>query len=205
MTLALGERTGRTHGSGQEFYSIDEYSPSVERKNIFWKRIAALPDERLLVKVREANIPSSLSIGLIRTVDRGEDELRWMDLVCEGCGIIGKNIFGLGCEVNLLFSSGNSVVRLEASDLSELSESIMQMSQSVKNDVESTSEILSNSDVCITGLKELEVDLLALAIAKKPSLLIEDKGTFPRTIGNLSIIYTGNQDVTGLINRVLGI
>ncbi|MDA4111606.1 MAG: hypothetical protein OK439_03645, partial [Thaumarchaeota archaeon] len=30
MALALGEKIGRTHGSGQEFYSIDEYTPSVE-------------------------------------------------------------------------------------------------------------------------------------------------------------------------------
>ncbi|HXQ93073.1 MAG TPA: hypothetical protein VN739_08705 [Nitrososphaerales archaeon] len=205
MTLALGERTGRTHGSGQEFYSIDEYSPSVERKNIFWKRIAAMPDERLLVKVREANIPRSLSIGLIRTSDRGQEELAWMDLACEGAGVLGKNIFALGCEVNLIFNSEDKVVRLEASDLPELSEAIMQMSLSEKTDIETTSEILSDSDLCVTGLRELEMDLLALAVARKPSLLIEDKDTFPRTIGNLSVIYSGNQDVTGLINRVLGI
>jgi len=205
MTLALGERTGRTHGSGQEFYSIDEYNPSVERKNIFWKRIASLPDERLLIKVREANIPRSLTIGLIRTSDRGQEELRWMDLACEGAGVLGKNIFGLGCEVNLIFNSGNAVVRLEASDLPELSEAIMQMSLSEKTDIETTSEILSESDLYVTGLKELEVDLLALAVARKPSLLIEDRDTFPRTIGNLSVIYSGNQDVSGLINRVLGI
>ena len=90
-----------------------------------------------------------------------------MDIACEGAGILGKNIFGLGCEVKLIFNSGNAVARLEASDLSELGEAIMQMSLSDKNDIESTSEILSDSDVCITGLKELEVELLALAIARK--------------------------------------
>lgn len=203
ISLALGEKAGRTHGSGQEFYSIDEYSTSVERKNIYWKKIAALPDERLLVKIREANIPQFLSLGLVRTVDRESGELEWIDLACEGAGTLGMNIFSLGCGLILVFCSEGRVVRLEARDILEFRENLMQMSRSELSDDERTSQIVHESDICITGLKELEEDLLALEIARKPSLLIEDKGSYPNKVGNLSLIYTGKEDVSDLVNRVI--
>ena len=205
MALALGEKIGRTHGSGQEFYSIDEYNSLVERKNIFWKKIASMPDERLLVKVRESNIPKFLTIGLIRTSQRGEEEqLEWTDRACEGISLLGKNIFALGCSVNLVFQSPTGPVRLEALDLPELSDAVMQLSLGQVSDVESTSELLYKSDICVTGLKELDADLLAVAIARKPCLLIQDKDTFPAVIGNLSVIFTGEEDVSELVEKVVG-
>lgn len=203
ISLALGEKAGRTHGSGQEFYSIDEYSTSVERKNIYWKKIASLPDERLLVKIREANIPQFLSLGLIRTVDRESGELEWMDLACEASGALGMNIFSLGCGVILIFCSEGRVVKLEATDVMEFCENLMGMSRSQMLDDEQTSEILHESEICITGLKELEEDLLAMEVARKPSLLIVDKASYPKRVGNLSLIYTGKEDVSDLVNRVI--
>ncbi len=203
LTLALGERAGRTHGSGQEFYSIDEYNSSVERKNIYWKKIASLSDERLLVKVREANIPQSLSIGLVKTVDREQGELEWMDLACEGAGILGTNVFSLGCDVTLLFYSENTIARCEATDLLGFRECLMKMSRSQTSTTEKVSEIIDEADICITGLKELENGPLAMEVARKAALLIQDKDAFPKTMGNLSVIYSGSEDVAELVNRVV--
>jgi hypothetical protein len=203
LTLALGERTGRTHGSGQEFYSIDEYNPSVERKNIYWKKIASLPDERLLVKVREANIPHSVAIGLVKTSSRGPKDLEWMDIACEGAGILGTNIFSLGCDVILLFCSDDGIARCEASDLLEFREGLMQLSHSQASDTLRTSEILAEADICIAGFKELEDPLLAGEVARKPSLLIEDPDSHPRAVGNQSLVFTGTEDVGELVNRVI--
>jgi hypothetical protein len=206
MALALGEKIGKTHGSGQEFYSIDEYTTGVERKNIFWKKIASMPDERLLVKVRESNIPKFLTIGLIRTAQRSDQELLlWTDRACEGISLLGKNIFSMGCGVVLAFESSTGPNRLQAVDLPELSESVMQLSVGQISDVESTSELLYQSDICVTGLKELKVDLLALAVSRKPCLLIEEDGAqIPRTIGKLSVIFTGKEDVSELVEKVVG-
>ena len=206
MALALGEKIGKTHGSGQEFYAIDEYTPGIERKNIFWKKIASMPDERLLVKVRESNIPKFLTIGLIRTVLRGEQEqLVWTDRACEGISLIGKNIFSIGCGLNLVFESATGPIRLQALDISELAEAVMQLSVGQISDIESTSELLYQSEICVTGLKELNVDLLALAVARKPCLLIEEEEpTLPRTIGNLAVIFTGRENVSELVDKVVG-
>ena len=202
LTLALGERSGRTHGSGQEFYSIDEYNPSVEKKNIYWKKIASLPDERLLVKVREANIPQAITIGLVKTVPR-ETDLGWMDLACEAASDLGTHIFSLGCDVCLIFYKDEKISRLEAIDLQEFRESLMQMSRSQVAGMEFVSEILHECDICITGFKELEDGLLASEVARKPSLLIKDSEILPQTLGHLSLIYTGSEEVTELVNRVV--
>jgi len=202
LTLALGERSGRVHGSGQEFYSIDEYNPSVEKKNIYWKKTASLPDERLLVKVREANIPQAITIGLVKTVSR-ETDLAWMDLACEAAGDLGAHIFSLGCDVRLAFYRDERISRLEAEDLQEFRESLMQMSRSQVAGIEFVSEILHECEICVTGFKEVEDSLLASEVARKPSLLIKDGEILPQTIGNLSLIYTGTEDVTELVNRVV--
>jgi len=203
MTLALGERTGRAHGSGQEFYSIDEYNSSVERKNIYWKKIASLPDERLLVKVREANIPQALTIGLVRTVEREQKELQWMDLACEGAGNLGTHIFALGCDVILVFFSEGRIETYEATDPLEFREHLMKMSGSSLSDKEQTSEILNLSDICVTGFKELEDSLLALEVSRKPALLIKDPDSFPKAMGPLSVVYTGAEEMGELVNRVV--
>ena len=203
VALALGERSGRTHGSGQEFYSIDEYNPSVEKKNIYWKKIASLPDERLLVKVREANIPQAITIGLVKTVNRERMDLGWMDLACEAAALLGAHIFSLGCDVVLSYFKDEEIVRAEATDLLEFRECLMRMSRSQVSTREHTSEILDDCDICISGFRELEDDLLAIEIARKSSLLIKEGDTFPKTMGNLSIIYTGIEDVGGLVNRVI--
>jgi uncharacterized protein (DUF58 family) len=203
MTLALGERAGRTHGSGQEFYSIDEYNSSVERKNIYWKKIASLPDERLLVKVREANIPNFVTIGLVKTDPRQQNDLQWMDLACEAAAILGTNVFAFGCDVILTFYSGAEMQKLESSDALEFRESLMEMSQASPSQGEYTSEILNDCDICITGFAELKDNFLASEVSRRPSVLIKDAGEYPNTIGNLALIYTGSEDVSELVNRVV--
>ncbi|TLY10520.1 MAG: hypothetical protein E6K84_08865, partial [Thaumarchaeota archaeon] len=63
--VTMGEKPAGRRGAAQELYAIDEYHPFAETKEILWKRAAArTPDERLLIRVREANIPRSLKIGL---------------------------------------------------------------------------------------------------------------------------------------------
>jgi len=203
ITLALGERSGRSHGSGQEFYSIDEYNPSVEKKNIYWKKIASLPDERLLVKIRESNIPQAITIGLVKTVPRETGDLAWMDLACEGAGDLGSRIFSLGCDVNLIYFIDDKLINSGATDLLEYRQFLMQMSRSQLTGKDYVSEILYQCDICITGFKELEDNLLAGEVARKPALLIKEGDSLPHTLGNMSLIYSGNEDVEEIVNRVV--
>src|SRR2546426_1081849 len=70
--VTMGEKPAGRRGAAQELYAIDEYHPFAETKEILWKRAGArTPDERLLIRVREANVPRALKIGLLEAVERG--------------------------------------------------------------------------------------------------------------------------------------
>jgi uncharacterized protein (DUF58 family) len=205
ISVALGEREGGTHGIGLEFYSLDDYRGSTERKNIFWKKVASMPDERLLVKTRESNIPKTLSISLLRTDERDYDSLVWIDSACEGVALIGKLILQIGCDVEILFVSEGQVVSRVASNVSELSEAVMDMSAFGGSNLDNASLLLSKSDICVTGFREIQNALFASVVARKPSLLIEDAGAAPSKIGELAVIYRPDQDLSALVNRVVGL
>lgn len=205
LSVSLGELQGVTHGAGSEFYAIDEYTGITEKKDIFWKRVASMPDERLLVKMRVANIQKSISVALVNSGERNERYFEWIDSVCEGVGSLGKAALQIGCDVELKFWDGTKVVVVHVSELAELSEGIMQMSTSHPSMIDSISELLTESDIFVTGFKEIQNEHLAAELAMKPTLLIEDVGVAPDNIGDLSIIYDPNQNLNALLNRVVGI
>ena len=207
MSITLGERTGRTHGAGQEFYALDDYKTSSEKRDIMWKAVARMPDDKLIVRIRESNIPKTLSVGLVRTVPRKADEegLRWMDLACEGAGTLGQIILLIGCDVELIYKGAEKAESAYASNLHELSSAIMEMSSSGgPAEEEEILSIVSDSDICITGMKELEDELFARLLFRKPSLLISESEVAPIAVGNLSIVFTGTEDVNRLVNSVVG-
>jgi len=202
VTLSIGEREARSQGVDMEFYSVDQYTGATEMKNIFWKKVASMPDERLLLKTRAANIQKSVSIALIRKSERGEDSLGWMDAACEGIAQIGKSILKMGCDVAVMFAVGEQVVTEGASDLGELSEAIMTMSTSGICDPDSASLLLSRADICVTGFKEVQDKTFTSTVARKPTLLIEDPGVTLSKVGELTVIYKPYQDMTRLVSRV---
>jgi len=206
MTLTLGERTGRTRGSGQEFYALDEYSNQVEKHDIMWKAVARMTDEnKFVVKVRESNIPKTLKIGIVKYAKRRfEEELRWTDIACEGAGLLGYVVLLIGCDVELIYGGGDHAAVSHAADISELSSSIMEMSVSGETSSEETYSIISESDICITGMKELEEQLFANAVSRMPSLLVSEPEADVRVIGDRSVVFTGTEDVNPLVNAVVG-
>ena len=81
----------------------------------------------------------------------------------------------------------------------------MEMSTSHVSNLDNASSLLAGADICITGFKELQNELLASAVARKPALLIEDAGVTPNQISELSIIYSPYKNLSALVNRVAGI
>jgi hypothetical protein len=201
--LSLGELEGRSRGLGLEFYAIDRYTPSAERKNIFWRKVASLPDEKLLVKTRTANIQKTIAISLILASQRNEI-LEWTDSMCEGVAMIGKTILDIGCVARINYDTGIEIVSRDLTNLKELSEAIMEMSTAHVSDLESSSALLTMGDIYVTGFKELRYSLLGLAVARKPTLLIEDEGEIPTGVSDLAIVYKPFHDLSELVGGVSG-
>ena len=206
ISLTLGERAGKSAGYGQEFFALDEYRPSNERRAILWKRVARATDDKLVIKVRESNIPKTQKITLISWANRySAEKLRLVDLACEGAGLIGKTLLSIGCDIELIFVKEGEVRIAHATDIFELSRSLLEMSTSDLASDDQTYSLLSESDICITGLKELEESqAFASELASKPTLLIREEGATPQRISDLSLLFSGTEDVSKLIRGVIG-
>jgi hypothetical protein len=204
IMLSIGDRSAKTRGTGQEFYAVDEYKSAVEKRDIMWKKVAAMPDERLLVKIRESNIPHVIRVALLQMTERWPDSLTFMDLSCEGVALLGKHAFADGCDLELSFVAEGKAVSKLATEPGELSDAIMEMSSTETDRSQAVLELLSDCDICVTGLREIQDRTFANAIAKKPALLIKDDNTFPPNIDERAVIFDGAQDVSVLVSRVVG-
>lgn len=203
VRTSLGEREGYTQGLGLEFYSVDEYKGASEAKNIFWRKVAALPNEKLLVKLHAKSIHKKVTISLFQTSFR-EEFAQWMDHVCEGVALMGRAILQTGSDVELLFDHGGKVSSVLASDIDEFLEGIMEMSTSEPSALENAAVLIDESDICVTGFRELQDLSVAIAVAKRPALLIPDPWTSPSKIGEVAIVYDDDQDCQELVNKVVG-
>jgi hypothetical protein len=228
MPMTLGDRSLHSSGSSLELYALDQYHPYDETKNVLWKRVARMPDERLIVRIRESSIPKSIQIGFLQITDRFEDlaqpgakedekeaknaaELIWKDRVCEGLGAVGNNILALGCEINIIHTAKGSGRRPfetdvePAADLGDLSQAIMNIWGDPANgeNNENLFAVLDQCDLVVCGMRDLGDSEVALAIARKPCLLILEEWTIPELIGREALIYSGIEDVKRLVAKLV--
>ena len=201
--VTMGEKPAGRRGAAQELYAIDEYHPFAETKEILWKRAAArTPDERLLVRVREANIPRSVKIGLLEAVERGSGRAVWMDSTTEAIAAIGVTLLRAGTEVEVLRSSSGGVARLRASSPDELANLVVEMWTSI--DASHLPEVTAEADFLVTGSEELGRRAVSEAARGKPSLLIPGgSGTSPGRTTGRTIVYTGAESVVRIVSEVL--
>ena len=214
--FGFGERPTGYPGPGQELYGLDEYHPSGDTKDIIWKRVAKSPDETLIARVRESHVREFVRVGVVRFAERGEKRAEWIDKLCEALGFIGKEVFEMGATFTLLFPSpGGSergdggpdgggqggVAHMRATDINELAEAVM--SCSVAPTSIEIGHILDDSDFVVTGFRELEDAQLSEAILRKPTLLISDDESFPPTLGDRSVVYSGKENLFPLIRKLI--
>jgi hypothetical protein len=233
MPLTLGERSLHSPGSSLELYALDEYHPFSETKNVLWKRVARMPDERLMVRIRESSIPRTIQIGFIQVPDRFKDltsslkneesqakqvaELKWKDLTCEGLGAIGNNILAIGCKMEIVHTGtgdytsskiypipGLGLVEV-VEDLSDLTSALMNLWGEPDNGPgnERLLRVADQADLVACGLRDLSDPRIANAVGRKPALLISEEWTDPAFVGNQAMLYTGIEDVKGLVSKVV--
>lgn len=209
-SLNVGEISSRLAGGGVELYALDEYRPFGETKNILWKRVARMPVEKLVVRVRESNIPEAVTIGFIhrRARREPEDRIRFMDRVCEGIGLLGNNLIAIGCLVEIIYTSleaPEKVVSKGATEIMGLAGILMEMwdAPSERMSEEEILEILLASDVVVTGFSEMQDEELAGFVSKRLSLLIKEKSRPPVQASDKSVVYSGVEDLRKLAFKVV--
>lgn len=196
--LALGERSSGAPGSGQEFYGIDEYQPFMEAKNILWKRVGRRADDKLVVKIRESNIPREIRIAILGVDER--DRLAYVDKVCEALGEVASSLLEAGSMVTFIgFGDGGPVIA-GASKPEELPRALMEAS--VLRGLPADASILQGADILVLDSASLDSPSLREALVGR-ALLVISESELPNVSGRRMFVYTGHEGLMRLAELVV--
>jgi uncharacterized protein (DUF58 family) len=194
-----GDVGGGTRGAGQEFYGIAEYGPSFEVKDILWKRVARSHDEKILARVKEANVPSVVRVGLVE--GGAEERLAWMDLASEALAQLGMDLGAGGIVVTVLLPGPKGPIELAAHRVDELADLTVGMwrhatARRVGMD------FAESADVLIVASTALEDPDVQRAARTKP-LVVVKVSERPFAAGREGIVFTGSENLSGFISRAV--
>jgi hypothetical protein len=208
LPLAYGEKSGNAPGSSMELYSIEEYQPYGDTKNVMWKKVSRMPDEKLMVRIRDSNTPAVIRIAFVLSKYRtGEEKLHLIDLACEAAGMMGNSLLAAGCEVELMHGSyepAKPIAVHRVSQMNQLGAAIMHLADApvISHPLEIQFEVMKNADLVLCGVRELEDKGLAHAITMYPTIAIKEEAARSVLFGRRTIIYSGKEDLRGFISRV---
>src|SRR5579863_750080 len=191
-TVFGGERPGGSAGKGQEYYSVEEYTPQAEARDIMWKRAAREPGHPLLARVRELNVPSGVAIAVERGEVEAKERMRLVDLQSEALGALGSALLAAGIRPRYVGTSDG----IEIFDDWDLAEATMEASDEG-----------SETDLAKATLGDL-VFLLKVGKWEKPDvesndprvrvLMVGDRGDGVRELG-----VETEDDIPAVIGRLL--
>jgi uncharacterized protein (DUF58 family) len=193
--LALGENPAGGPGRGQEFYGVEEYTFRSESRDILWKRAARDPDRPLLARVRESNVPGSVSLGVARGSVQGDRVAPYADLLCEALGGLARPLLLLGIEVHF---SGPGFSTLAVRSDEELAEAIMDVAEAVSKAGEGSEGPITSDILVLVGAVQ---DESGSAIRGRQFVAIG--GGVPARRGASGVEFTGVEDLSGVINSVM--
>jgi len=202
MARTLGELPSGTRGFAQEFYTAELYDTSRDAKDIWWNRVAELGSDRLMMKVREANIVDELTVCLVEGGFREGKQLNiWRDLALEATAQVGVATIQCGATLRVVQTRGDSAMVTRARDLPRLADLLMRVSRNEGTEIPAL-EGLNASSVLITGEPELRLPYVLKVALRVPTVVItfQRKGFVPGFEGSF---FTGSEDLGGLVNRVL--
>lgn len=199
----LGDRPAGSRGFGQEFYTAELYDQSHDSKGILWKRQAKSEGDTMMVRVGEANIPEFLTICLLEEHRRTARELPgWMDLASEAISLIGLSVLASGSSLRVIHQVGNDSTASEARDVPGLADLLGWLWRGDAGKQRSR-EGLEGAAIIVTGKKEIEnPDILAVMLRKPLVVLSYSSGGVVH--GATVVFFTGKEDISLLVNRVLG-
>lgn len=211
-SVRSGESPAGFSGTSVELYSLDEYRPFGETKDILWKKVARMTDESLIIRTRGSNSPRLIRIALVLGAERDktEDAKTFMDEACEALGRLGNNLLSLGCSLEIVKWTMGPKPRLlveNATGIDELSKALMSLWEDEENldnvDQNMVSRLLLESDIIATGFKEAQDRAFASLASKKFVLLIRERTSFPTFANEKTTISSDWEGIGRLAMRVV--
>jgi len=198
--VIFDENPAGIRGHGQELYTIEE-TQQAEARSVYWRGVARSSEGRMMVMVREAGLPESMTVGLVEMGRMGVERLQWMDRASEALAKLGKVLLEWGIKVDVIISSKEGCKTLRASSISELSQCIMKVWEAWPR-LDGRKELVRMSDVVIVESALLSSSELAASLIAKPKLVIP-LGGGPIPPGG-SVRAFGVDEIDSLVAEVLG-
>jgi len=201
--IIAGETPAGRGGSGQELYSIEQYQPSIDPRDILWRLVAKSTTEEgtVPVRVREANIRRSVSIGVAVGWDSDDERAKRMDLVAEAVAQIGKQLIIARTSLDIQVLLPDGAFRAKVSNMAQLADASVGMWTRQGDD--KLRRLVLESDIVIVGPREFSGHELRPGTAgSKLSVLVSEK---PITAGRLGAthVFTGKEDLSAVVVEVL--
>ena len=200
----LGDLPAGRGGLGQEFYSAEVYTTSGSAKDIMWKRQARMPNDLLLVRTGEANIPESMSLWFIEH-EEGEEEKRTplrMDLASEAIARVGLPVVSSGTRLRVFHLHRGKATMAEARDAEGLADLLARLWQD--DSVPGVAgEGPAQADIVVTSEDATRFPEVMRVVLERPSVLLA-WGERRRVIRGSSVVFfSGHEDLSNLVARVL--
>ena len=198
----LGDFPAGRRGHGQEFYSAEVYTASGNSRDIMWKRQAKMPNDFLMVRVGEANIPEMMTVCFIEKQDAPmRHNANWMDLASEAIAHVGLPVVASGVTMRLIHVFGDRTTVTLAKDPESLAQALMWV---WREDIEKEGTELEpeDADILIASQAETATPAIMGLFERKPSVLL---GWDRRRVvlGTGVVFFTGREEVGWLVAKVL--
>jgi len=199
--ISVGENPAGVVGTGQELFAVAEYQTGLDTRDIMWKRAARMSDDRLPMRVREANVRKVIKVGLAVGWRSDDERAARVDLVSEAIARLGKNVLAIGTTVEVNYFVGGRAHSILASNLAELAEALVG-TWSTSEGVVDPGAFGRGIDLLVVGPDDPDEVSRQARIRPGRLLVVSDPSggaQFPRE----AVAFTGNEDLRGLAAEVL--
>jgi hypothetical protein len=198
--ISIGENPAGVMGSGQELFAVAEYQAGMETRDIMWKRAARMSDDRIPMRVREANVKKVVKIGLAVGWSAGDRATR-VDMIAEALAQVCKGMLLIGTTVEIDYSTDGRVHSLPVSNLGELADALVG-SWTVSANLGDPIVFGGVVDLLIMGPDDPEAVSRQAHLHPGRLLVLSDP------ISNLrlprgALAFTGEEDLGNLVTEVL--
>ena len=199
--IAVGENPAGVVGTGQELFAVTEYQLGLDTRDIMWKRAARMSDDRIPMRVREANVKKVVTVGLAVTWRSDEERAARVDLIAEALAQVGKDLLLIGTTLEVEYAVGTQVGSISVSNLTQMADALVGP-WSTQEAGGKASMFSRRVDLLIMGADDPDEVFRQAELRPGRVLVVSDLPSGEQLPGG-AVAFTGNEDLRELAAEVL--
>jgi hypothetical protein len=199
--ISTGENPAGVVGTGQELFAVAEYQTGLDTRDIMWKRAARMSDDRLPMRVREANVRKVVTVGLAVGWRSEDERAARVDLIAEALARLCKGMLLIGTTIEVDYVLAGQTRSIRISNLTELADALVGP-WSASEGAGSLQMFARGVDLLIIGPEEAN-EVSRQAQLHPGRLLVLSDLPSGAQLPRGALEFTGNEDLRGMAAEVL--